>query len=139
VRFGANLTYERHASMDPNAEEQFDDAYEFTTALNYLLIDNRLSVGAQFIVEYETEREREAPGLERETEHETEILLGPTILWRPTRSMYAGLAPLFGLNHDSPTVEAFFLIGFDFEPFARSRSGSDAERNGQFEPLRRPR
>jgi hypothetical protein len=134
--FGANLSCAA-------SEWELETAYEFSSALNYRLIDAKLSVGAQFVVEYETAREREFDEVdnvwETESAHETEVLLGPTLLYRPTRNLYLGVAPLFGLTRESPTVEAFFLLGIDFEPFRCASSSKDDGNESWFPRLRRPR
>jgi hypothetical protein len=136
--FGANLGFERQVAGELETE------YELNAALSYSLIDNKLAVGAQFIVEYETARGGESDDevgfSEAESEHATTILLGPSLLYRPTRNLYIGLIPLFGLNKDSPAVEAFFLVGIDFEPFSRGYSREEkSEGEFPFQPVRRPR
>ena len=135
-QFGANLTYDHQVGGDQ------ERGYELTTALNYGVIDGRFSVGVQCILEHETARESEldpVSGLyETEDVYSTAVLLGPTVLWRPSRSMHVGIAPLFGLTHDSPTVEALFLVGFDFEPFGSHASG-ESGRQGDVPMLRRHR
>jgi hypothetical protein len=122
--FGANLSFERQLSGD------LETGYELNSALNYRVIDRKLSVGAQLVVEYETAREREFDAEENEWEtqsvHSTQVLLGPSVLFRPTRNIYLGVTPLFGLTSASPVVEAFFLVGIDFEPF-RGRSSKEQE------------
>jgi hypothetical protein len=136
--FGANLGFERQVAGE------LETAYELNSALNYRLIDGKLSVGAQLVVEYETAREREFDAedntFETESVHATQVLLGPSVLYRPTRNIYLGVTPLFGLTKESPTVEAYFLLGIDFEPFGRAypkeqESGDES----RFPRLRRPR
>lgn len=135
--FGANLSFERQVSGE------LETTYELNSALNYRLIDQKLSVGTQLVVEYETARESEFDAedavWETESEYETEVLLGPTVLYRPTSRIHLGLAPLFGLTSDSPVVEAYFLVGIDFEPFRGSASKEQDSEGGWFPSLRRPR
>ena len=87
---------------------------ELNSALNYRLIDKKLSVGAQLVVEYETawESEFDAEGNELQTEsvHSTQVLLGPSVLFRPTKNIYVRATPLFGLTSESLVVEAYFLV-----------------------------
>jgi hypothetical protein len=136
--FGANLSFERQVGGE------FETVYELNSALRYRLIDRKLSVGAQLVVEYETALEREFDAednvWETESVHSTEVLFGPSLLYRAGRNLYLGVAPLFGLTRESPTVEAYFLLGIDFEPFRR---GAGREQPGgeesRFPRLRRPR
>jgi hypothetical protein len=68
------------------------------------------------------------------------VLLGPSVLYRPTRNIHVGLAPWFGLTQDSPVVEAYFLLGIDFEP-GKVASANEGESQDQkrLPILRRPR
>jgi len=135
LNFGTNLCFERQVSGELETD------YELTAAMNYRLIENKLAVGAQLVVEYETERERDyVNGGAWETEDSTEVLLGPSLLYRVTRNIYLGLTPLFGLTKDSPVVETYFLIGIDLEPFSRKRSGIEGEEflERALKPVRRP-
>jgi hypothetical protein len=67
------------------------------------------------------------------------FLLGPSLLYRPTRNLYLGVRPLFGLTRESPTVEAYFLLGIDFEPFSHGYSKTeDSGDESRFPRLRRP-
>ena len=134
--FGANLSFERQVSGELETD------YELSAAANYRLIENKLSIGAQLVVEYETGRERDyVSGGAWETEYSTEVLLGPNVLYRLTRSIYLGLTPLFGLTKDSPVVETYFLLGIDLEPFSPKRSGKRGEESDNLglKPVRRPR
>jgi hypothetical protein len=138
LQFGANLAYERQTG----GERETD--YELTAALNYSLIDSKLSVGAQLIVEYETAQEREFDAednvFETKSTYSTSVLLGPSLLYRPTQTMYLGVTPLFGLTHDAPVVEAYFLLGIDFEPFGnRYAKANESPDTRQFDSLRRRR
>lgn len=136
VHFGANLSFERQIGGD------LATTYELNTAVNYVLIDQKLSVGAELLVEHELTRETEFDDYgvaETETERETSVLLGPSILFRPSRSTYLSVVPLFGLTSDAPKIEAFFIFGIDLEPFARRGAVEDQGVNhGDFGPVRRP-
>ncbi len=136
--FGANLSFERQVAGE------LETAYEFSAAMNYNLIDMKLSVGAQFVLEYETARESEFDAednvWETANKYDTQILLGPSVLYRPTNHLYLGVTSLFGLTEKSPTVEAFFLLGIDFEPFGHSTSkAQDSGEDNRYPILRRPR
>ena len=59
--------------------------------------------GANFIYEQEVGAARA-----------TEVNLGPSLQWRPTRNIHIDLNPLFGLTSDSPHVETWLVLGYDF-------------------------
>jgi hypothetical protein len=128
LHFGANLSYERQVGGDR------ETAYELNTALSYVAIDSKLTVGVEFLVEYETAEEVEVGGIERT--YATTVMLGPTVLYKPTRNTHLGLVTLFGLTHDAPIAEAFFIFGIDWEPFAKRKSASD---DAPVRPVRRYR
>jgi hypothetical protein len=131
--FGANFSFEQQVGGDRETD------YEINAALSYAVIDKKLTVGAELLFEYEIENEINEQEAEIESTHSTTVMLGPTVLFRPTRNTHLGLMPLLGLTHDAPAVEAFFLFGIDLEPFL-SRGGSELERNGEeFRPIRRHR
>ena len=62
--------------------------------------------------------------------------LGPTLLYKPTRNTHLGVVALFGLTHDAPRVETFFIFGIDLEPF---RGGSSTGGEDRIRPVRRKR
>ena len=43
-----------------------------------------------------------------------EILLGPSVQWRPFPAAHVDVAPLFGLTEKSVTVKLFMLAGWEF-------------------------
>jgi len=71
----------------------------------------------------------------------TRVLLGPVLLYKPTRETHLGLVPLFGLTSDAPVAEVFVVFGIDFEPFSWFGSNKSESGKGErgFEPVRRPR
>jgi len=137
VHFGSNLSFERQVSGE------LETTYELNLAANYVLINQKLSVGAEFLLEHEVADETEFDDegeAETETVRTTTAMLGPTVLFRPTRSTYLSVVPLFGLTSDAPTVEAFFIFGIDLEPFARRSATPEGGVNrDDFTPVRRPR
>jgi hypothetical protein len=128
VHFGADLRFANQIGGEREKE------YELNLALSYVAKDMKLTVGAELLVEYETAREEEED--EIENTYSTTVMVGPTVLYKPTRNTHIGLVPLFGLTHDSPAVEAFVIFGIDLEPFADRRSADEADR---VRPVRRSR
>ncbi len=78
-------------------------------AIGRTVIDRKLSLGIESEYANETaEGSRGAP--------EVSFLLGPSVQWRITPKTHLDLAPLFGLTHDSPRVESWIVLGYDFGP-----------------------
>jgi hypothetical protein len=100
VHFGANLSFEQQVGGERETE------YELNAAPTFVAVDQKLTLGAELVAEYEVVDEEE----------ELTVLLGPTLLYKPTRNTHLGLVPLFGLTGDDPLVEAFFIFGIDLEP-----------------------
>ena len=128
IHFGADLSYGRQIAGD------HETVYELNTALSYVTIDSKLTLGAEFLVEYETDEEVDAGVVEKS--YATTIMLGPTALYRPTRNTYFGLTALFGLTHQSPAAEIFLNFGIDLEPFVGERADSSSD---PLRPVRRYR
>lgn len=79
----------------------------FSQGVSYTLIDQRLSAGVEMQFKHETERTtRNNP--------EIKFQIGPSVQWRPTSRWHIDVVPLFGVTQESPRVEAFVIIGFDF-------------------------
>ncbi len=131
LHFGANLAFQRQI------EGELETDYELNVAMNYVAIERKLALGAELLVEYETSRDEEESG----NTYSTSVMLGPSVLFRPSSSTYLSLVPLFGLTQDAPVLEAFIFFGIDFEPFGsrypnEQESGKDSR---DFQPVRRPR
>lgn len=99
--WGFNLFYEQEVGGGRQSEAGFSQA------ISYTLLDEKLSLG----VEMNLER---TSGPNFDGKPATEFLLGPSLQWRPTPRMHLDLVPLFGTTRDSPVVEAFIILGFDF-------------------------
>jgi hypothetical protein len=124
--FGANLGFEQQVG----GERETD--YELNTAVSYVAIDRRLTLGAELLVEYETDNAD--PSL-------TQVMLGPTLLFKPSRNTHLGLVSLFGLNSDAPVADIYLIFGIDLEPFAGKGAidGESGKDERGIQPVRRPR
>ena len=131
--FGVNLSFEKQVGGER------ETAHELNAALSYVAINSKLTLGIELLVEYETSREIVAGTLERS--YSTTVMLGPTVLFKPTQNTHLGFVPLFGLTHDAPVVEAFIIFGIDLGPFwsRRSNSAEAGKDSGGFHPFRRGR
>jgi hypothetical protein len=97
--WGVNLADEQELSGPNNTE------LAASQGISYTLLDDKLGVGAE--MEYYNESAENSPTL-------NEFLIGPSAQWRITSRWHLDLAPLFGCTHDSPRVEAYLVLGFDF-------------------------
>ena len=121
--FGGNFGFEQQVGGERETE------YELNAALSYVLMDRKVTVGLEFLAEFESDQEREG---------QTTLLLGPTILFKPTKDTHLGLVTLAGLTEESPAAEVFLIFGIDLEMFrwAGLRSGTGRE---EIQPFRRGR
>ncbi len=81
------------------------DENEWATAagLSRTLVDNVFSVGV------------EAKWTHEDHEH-SEVIVGPSVQWRPTRNTHLDLVVQFGANHAAPNTECWLIFGWDFGP-----------------------
>jgi hypothetical protein len=123
IHFGGNFGFEQQVGDERETE------YELNLASSYVLIDRKLTMGFEFLAEFESDREGD---------DETTLLFGPTALFKPTRDTHLGLVALFGLNHQSPAVEFHLIFGFDLETFRWLGSRGDPGHE-EIQPVRRGR
>ena len=122
-----------HFGGDFGYEQQVDDEreteYELNLALSYVAINKKLTVGFEFLFEHEAEKGH--------LSGDNKFLLGPSILYKPTRDTHLGLVAMAGLTHDSPMLQIFLIFGFDLEPFTWNWGGGKSA--SDYQPSRRPR
>ena len=106
--WGMNLIYEQEVGATRTTE------YAVSQGISYTLLDEKLSIGFEMKIESETENEHRSPA-------PIEADLGPSLQWRPTRNMHVDLVPLFGVTTDSPRIEAWLVVGFDFDLGSQSK------------------
>lgn len=101
--WGLNLACEQELGQPNNTE------LAASQGISYSLLDDKLGAGVE--MEYYHEKASGSPGA-------NVFLIGPSVQWHITSRIHLDLAPLFGVTHSSstdvPTVEAFFVLGFDF-------------------------
>jgi hypothetical protein len=81
--------------------------YQVTSALSYTLVDSKFSIGVEDIFTFVDTRE------DRGT-FETSFVIGPDFQWHPVPPMTINVAPLIGIGHDSPEVQLWVNIGWEF-------------------------
>lgn len=99
--WGTDLSFEHETGG------QMQNTYEITGGLSYTVIDSRLSVGGELKFQ-ENDLRHHRGRLTNNT------FLGPSLQWRPLARMHVDVAPLIGITHESPALQAFFVLGWDF-------------------------
>lgn len=100
---GADFSFERQLGSGRAT------SFEINGAVSCVIVENRLSVGAELRAEFERENDDDE-GVERTTT----LTVGPSVLFKPTSKTHLDFVPTFGVTHDSPRVEAFLIFGVDF-------------------------
>ncbi len=101
--WGLNLIYEQEVGASRTTE------YGVSQGISYTVIDGKFSVGFEMKLESETVDGNRSPA-------PIEADIGPSLQWRPTHNIHVDLVPLFGVTEDSPRIEAWLVVGFDFGP-----------------------
>ena len=58
------------------------------------------------------------------------LVIGPTLAWRPTKSVRFDLSPLFGCNDHTPAVQMFAVFSFSFGGAAEAEAEMPASARG---------
>lgn len=98
--WGLNLFYEQEVGGGRGSE------LGFSQAVSYSLQDEKLSLGLEMKLE-------RASGPNLDGKPEVELLLGPSVQWRPCSRVHLDFVPLIGCTSDSPRVEAYIVFGFE--------------------------
>ncbi|HEV8112135.1 MAG TPA: hypothetical protein VGR31_05120 [Planctomycetota bacterium] len=99
--WGSNLVFEHETSGDMTNE------HEITAGVSRVLQDERLSLGGEI-------KAALINTAEDRNEFEEELLVGPSLQFRPLRNVHLDLATLVGIGPDSPDFEGFFVLGYEF-------------------------
>jgi len=99
--WGTNLVFAHETGGDEENE------HEITAGVSHVLRDERFSLGGELkaaLVNTEDDR----------SEFEEELLIGPSLQYRPVSNVHIDLATLVGIGSDSPEFEGFLVLGYDF-------------------------
>ena len=99
--WGADASYEHEVGGEMSNE------YEITSGVSYTLRDEKFSIGAEekaAIVDLHHHRGRFTDF----------VFLGPSIQYRPLPQVHIDVAPLIGVTHESPSLQAFVVVGWEF-------------------------
>ena len=99
--WGTNINYEHQTG------DLMTNQYEITGGVSYTFVDSRFSAGGEIKF-----NETDAHG-SRGTFTDN-LFLGPSIQFRPIDRMHIDCVPLIGLTHETPALQAYVIIGFEF-------------------------
>jgi len=99
--WGTNFVYEHEMGGE------FESVYELTAGVSRVLADEKTSLGGELKTSIaDTEADR--------GDYSEELLVGPSFQYRPTRAIHMDFAALAGIGSDSPELQAFFVLGYEF-------------------------
>jgi hypothetical protein len=99
--WGTNFVFEHEMGGD------IANTYELTAGVSKILTDERLSLGGELKTSLtDTSADRGT--------YEEELLVGPSLQYRPRRNIHLDVATLAGIGGDSPDAQAFFVLGYEF-------------------------
>jgi hypothetical protein len=99
--WGANLV----AEIELGGSREHE--YQLTGAVSYTIIDQKFSLGAESQLIMTDEAGNRG-------DFDTEVLLGPSMQFRPLPQMTINFAPLVGLTDDSPDAQIYLNLGWEF-------------------------
>lgn len=99
--WGANFV----AELELGGERE--NEYQVTTGLSWTVVDSVFSIGVEDIFTFADVKGSRG-------DFDTSFVIGPSFQWRPTPPMTINVAPLFGVTNDSPDVQLWFNMGWEF-------------------------
>lgn len=99
--WGANLVFEHQMG------DSLENAHELTLGLSHTIEDQNLSLGGELkaaLINTHADR----------NEFEEELLIGPSLQYRPSARMHIDVATLVGVGADSPDAQGFVVVGYEF-------------------------
>ena len=104
--FGDHFGYGLNVCMEQDVSHDSGRELEISQSVAYGAMKGKLEFGAEMRYVHNT---RQRNPVDRD-----ELVIGPTIGWKPTRQLRVSLAPLLGCTGDSPRVESFVLVSYEF-------------------------
>jgi hypothetical protein len=98
--YGLNIGLQQDVSHDSGRE------FEITQSVAYGSMKGKLEFGAEMRYVHSTSQQ--------DSDLTDQLVIGPTLGWKPTRQLRISLAPLFGCTDDSPRVATFVLVSYEF-------------------------
>jgi hypothetical protein len=101
-----NFVYERELGRHSERTEELKVA----GGLSYTIVDQKLGIGPAFEVAYEAEYS----GGTARGGRSREVLVGPSLQFRPIPKAHINIEPLWGLTGESKRAKVFIIFGWDF-------------------------
>lgn len=99
--WGADLTYQHDMGYDN------ENTYETTSGVSYTLRDNIFDIGAEFKLQENEFRGARGHYIDN-------VLLGPSLQYRPMPRVHVDVVPLIGLTHESSALQMYLVVGWEF-------------------------
>lgn len=103
--FGDHLGYGLNFALQQDVSHDSGREFAITQAITYGTMKGKLELGAESRYTHMTGRAR--------VDEQDELVIGPSIGWKPTRQIRVGLSPLFGCTDDSPRLSLFLLVSYE--------------------------
>jgi hypothetical protein len=100
VGYGMNIGFQQDVSRDSGREVEISQSVAFGA------MKGRVEFGAEMRYVYNTAG--------RNRFDRNDLVIGPTIGWKPTRQLRISMAPLFGCTGDSPRMASLVLASYEF-------------------------
>ena len=107
-RWAGNVSYDQQMGGERAT------TIELSTGISRPIVDSKFNAGVEAKASRVT-----GIGFRAEEDAINEVLVGPTLQWRPMSNLHIDLCPLFGFTHSDrrdPRMELFLIVGFDFGP-----------------------
>ena len=98
--YGMNVGVEQDVSHDSGRE------FDISQSVAYGAMKGQFEFGAEMRYVHDTSQ--------RSSGDKDELVIGPTIGWKPTRQLRISAAPLLGCTGDSPRLAMFVLVSYEF-------------------------
>src|SRR6516225_2894534 len=98
--YGMNIGVEQDVSHDSGRE------FDISQSIAYGAMKGQFEFGAEMRYVHNTSQRRSGD--------KNELVIGPTIGWKPTRQLRISAAPLLGCTGDSPRLAMFVLVSYEF-------------------------
>jgi hypothetical protein len=98
--YGMNVGVEQDVSHDSGRE------FDISQSVAYGAMKGRFEFGAEMRYVHNTSQ--------RSSGDKDELVIGPTVGWKPTRQLRISAAPLLGCTGDSPRLAMFVLVSYEF-------------------------
>ena len=104
--FGDHFGYGLNVGLKQDVAHDSGREIEISQSVAYGAMKGKLEFGAEMRYVHNTPQQNPVD--------RNELVIGPTIGWKPTRQLRVSLAPLFGCTSDSARLSNFVLVSYEF-------------------------